>query len=183
MANWNEISDEFSAFIHRVEGGYVNHPADPGRETNMGVTLATFKQLAPTLLGVAGTLDNLKKLTKEQHKKILRYYWTLANGDQYRNNAIAVYATELTWGSGEGGAKRMLRNAAKSLGKDLTGASNITPNDVVILNTLDTEQLFDAITAARWKFYKSLSTWPIFGKGWSNRMNLFVQLFKKKVLI
>ncbi|HFC6667126.1 TPA: glycosyl hydrolase 108 family protein, partial [Neisseria meningitidis] len=38
------MSDEFNRFIERVlshEGGYVNHPKDPGGETNWGITKRT----------------------------------------------------------------------------------------------------------------------------------------------
>ena len=31
-------------FIKSFEGGFVNHPADPGGATNMGVTIATWKK-------------------------------------------------------------------------------------------------------------------------------------------
>ncbi len=38
------MSDKFNRFIERVlshEGGYVNHPQDPGGETNWGITKRT----------------------------------------------------------------------------------------------------------------------------------------------
>ena len=38
------MSDKFNQFINRVlshEGGYVNHPQDPGGETNWGITKRT----------------------------------------------------------------------------------------------------------------------------------------------
>ena len=38
------MSDKFTKFIDRVlshEGGYVNHPKDPGGETNWGITKRT----------------------------------------------------------------------------------------------------------------------------------------------
>jgi len=36
--------DTCLAFTLRAEGGYVDDPADPGGATNMGITLATFRQ-------------------------------------------------------------------------------------------------------------------------------------------
>jgi len=32
------------AFTLRQEGGYVDDPADPGGATNMGITLATYRE-------------------------------------------------------------------------------------------------------------------------------------------
>lgn len=183
MSNWNSIGSPFSDFIKKVEGGWANHPQDPGKETNMGVTIGAWQQLAPKLLGIPGTVATLKNLTKEQHMVILKYYWDASRGESYRNAAIAAYATELAWGSGQGGAKKMLRKAAAALGKTLSANSTMTANDVAILNSLNSAELFDAITAARWNFYKSLSTWPVFGKGWSARINEFITRFKKKALI
>jgi hypothetical protein len=183
MSNWSAIGKDFQAYILKWEGGYVNHPLDPGGATNMGVILTTFQQLAPTYLGIPGTLENLKKLTPAQHLVILKYFWDQAKGEKYKNAAIGAYATELAWGSGPGGAKKMLRKAATALGKTLSTGSTVTDADVATLNTLDSAQLFDAITTARWNFYKSLSTWPTFGKGWSRRIEGFVTDFKKKALI
>lgn len=181
MSNWDNIKNDFQRFILRWEGGYVNHPSDPGGHTNKGVTIGTFAQLAPSLLGIPGTLDNLKKLTDQQHLVILKYYWDKANGDKYSNPVIAAYATELAWGSGQGGAKKIVRNAAAAMGKTLSSASTITSADVATINTIPAEQFFDALTTARFNFYKSLSTWSVFGKGWSNRINDFVSRFKKKL--
>lgn len=183
MSNWASIKDDFQRFILKWEGGYVNHPADPGGHTNKGVILTTFAQLAPTYLGIPGTLENLKKLTDAQHQIILKYFWDQAKGEKFKNPAIGAYATELAWGSGPGGAKKMLRNAAKTLGKTLSAASTTTNADVEILNSLDSAQLFEALTAERWRFYKSLSTWSVFGRGWSKRIIDFDQSFKKKALI
>jgi lysozyme family protein len=183
MANWDSIKDDFQRFILKWEGGYVNHPLDPGGHTNMGVILNTFAAVAPTYLGIPGTLENLKKLTTAQHKIILKYFWDQAKGDKYKNAAIGAYATELAWGSGPGGAKKMLRNAAATLGKKLSTASTTTTADVEILNSIDSQQLFEALTKERWRFYQSLSTWPTFGKGWSRRIIDFDTTFKKKALI
>lgn len=52
--------------ILRHEGGYVNHPADRGGPTNMGVTLRTLSRW----LGRPATLQELKGLTAETVKDI-----------------------------------------------------------------------------------------------------------------
>lgn len=181
MAGWDDVKSTFQKFVLRWEGGYVNHPDDPGGHTNMGVTLRTFQNLAPKLLGIPGTLENLKKLTTEQQYKILKYYWDDVNGDSFTNPYIAAYVTELAWGSGESGAeKKIVSKAVQQFGKSLTVDGVITKADVAVINSIPAAQFFDALTTARLNFYKSLSTWPVFGKGWSNRINDFVNTFKKK---
>jgi lysozyme family protein len=39
-----DMSDTRLAFTSRQEGGYVDDPADPGGATNMGITLATYRE-------------------------------------------------------------------------------------------------------------------------------------------
>jgi lysozyme family protein len=39
------------AFTLRQEGGYVDDPADPGGATNMGITLATYREWSDGPLG------------------------------------------------------------------------------------------------------------------------------------
>lgn len=44
--NTNNVSQAFRTaleFALRWEGGYINHPADKGGETNFGVTSAVYK--------------------------------------------------------------------------------------------------------------------------------------------
>lgn len=50
--------------VLKFEGGYVNHPADPGGETNFGITKRGYPDL------------DIKNLTKEQAREIYRKdYW------------------------------------------------------------------------------------------------------------
>ena len=153
MGNWDAIGRDFQRYILRWEGGYVNHPDDPGGHTNKGVTLATFQNLAPALLGIPGTLDNLKKLTDAQHLKILKYYWDSVKGDSFSNPVIAAYATELAWGSGPGNSKKMFRTAGNAIGVQLSSGSSFTADDIKKINALGPVDLFNAITTARINFY------------------------------
>lgn len=63
--------------IARYEGGYVNHPADPGGPTNRGVTLATLRRLQIDLNGDGRSdISDLRALTLEQAADIfLRDYY------------------------------------------------------------------------------------------------------------
>lgn len=54
------------------EGGYVDHPRDPGGATNKGVTLETFRRF----YGNSKTKNDLKKITDKQLQKIYKKgYW------------------------------------------------------------------------------------------------------------
>ena len=56
------------------EGGYVNHPRDPGGETNLGVTKRVYEEWG-------GTKD-MKDLTHEDVEPIYKKnYWDRVKGD------------------------------------------------------------------------------------------------------
>ncbi len=58
-------------FVLQKEGGYVNHPADPGGETKYGISKRAYPDL------------NIKDLTVEQAKEIYyRDYWLKAGCDE-----------------------------------------------------------------------------------------------------
>lgn len=144
------------------EGGYVNHPFDPGGNTNMGITLETFQSLAPTVLGIPGTLDNLKNLTNAQHKLIAKYFWSHLGDSSIstyniRNWGIQYQAMEQYWGSG-GSQMFPLQHAVNRLrankiavdgyfGKITLGALNEIVNQ---------EQLFHYVYEARLNFYDAI---------------------------
>ena len=73
MAAENWIKS-LEAILHH-EGGYVNHPKDPGGETNLGVTKRVYEDFG-------GTKD-MKDLTREDVEPIYKKnYWDRVKGDQ-----------------------------------------------------------------------------------------------------
>lgn len=59
--------DKAVEFVLKYEGGYIYHPADPGGETNFGISKRAYPQL------------DIKNLTAEHAKNIYRYdYWQKA---------------------------------------------------------------------------------------------------------
>lgn len=85
------------------EGGYVNHPEDPGGETNWGVTLRTARE--------AGYTGSMRDLTRDQAKEIYRTaYWGRAQAEQY-DGAIAFQVFDAAVNHGIGQAIRFLQRA------------------------------------------------------------------------
>ena len=82
--------DKFYKTLLRHEGGFVDHPNDPGGATNMGITIGTFRLHATSLLGIEPTIENLKRLTKEQAAIIYKsQYWDAIDGDNILSQAMA----------------------------------------------------------------------------------------------
>ena len=72
MASQNWIKS-LEAILHH-EGGYVNHPKDPGGETNLGVTKRVYEDFG-------GTKD-MKELIREDVEPIYKKnYWDRVKGD------------------------------------------------------------------------------------------------------
>ena len=69
-----DISKTLQTIIKKHEGGYVNHPADKGGPTHMGITLDTLK----SYLGFSCNEKTLKAMSLDLAIKIYRerYYYT-----------------------------------------------------------------------------------------------------------
>ena len=94
-------------FILKWEGGFVNHPNDPGGATNMGVTLKTWKSQGYDKDG-DGDIDvvDLKKITKQDAIKMLKNnYWSRWFADQIDSQAVANILVDWVWVSGSWGIK------------------------------------------------------------------------------
>ncbi|GHC17629.1 hypothetical protein GCM10010082_06100 [Kushneria pakistanensis] len=150
------FSEAFERLIGH-EGGYVNHPNDPGGETRWGITKRTARE--------AGYRGDMRDLTRERAREIyLTAYWLRARCDQY-DGAIGYQLFDIAVNSGIGNAIRMLQRAA-----DVADDGIVGPITLDAINGHDTLSLIVLLNAERQAFYTRLSTWPTFGKGWSRRV-------------
>lgn len=158
----------FSAVLELIfesEGGYVDHPSDPGGATNMGITrrtLASWRKVSPYTLLPKSAVQNL---TKKEAGDIYRaWYWDRVNADLLP--AGLDYAVT-DYGVNSGPAKAV---------KDLQRIVGVTMDGVVGNNTLaavakwDIEDLINKYCDQRMSFLRSLKTWGVFSKGWTARV-------------
>ena len=139
------------------EGGYVNHPDDPGGETNWGVTLRTARE--------AGYMGNMRDLTREQAREIYRTaYWQRARCDEF-DGAIAFQVFDAAVNHGIGNSIRFLQRAARVADDGVMG-----PVTMTAVQAMTVTDVLARFNAARLNFYTKLSTWPSFGKGWTRRV-------------
>lgn len=139
------------------EGGYVNHPSDPGGETNWGITLRTARE--------SGYLGSMRDITRDQAKTIYKIgYWDRAQADNY-DGAIAFQLFDAAVNHGIGNAIRFLQRAVRVADDGDVGTVTI---DAV--RSMDVTDVLMRFNAARLKFYTDLSTWPTFGRGWARRI-------------
>lgn len=139
------------------EGGYVNHPDDPGGETNWGITLRTARE--------AGYTGTMRALTREEARAIYRAaYWNRAKADQY-DAAIAFQLFDAAVNHGIGQAIRFLQRA---VGVADDGA--VGPVTLAAVHAMTVTDVLSRFNAERLDFYTKLTTWPTFGKGWARRV-------------
>jgi lysozyme family protein len=144
------------------EGGYSNHPDDPGGPTNWGITLADARRYWK---GDA-IADDVRQMPQSVARKIYRErYWDALRCDDLPagvDYAVFDYGVN----SGVGRAGKVLRRVLEL--PDNTSA--VTDAVIAAANDADATQAVSAICAERMAFLKSLRTFPVFGRGWTRRV-------------
>lgn len=134
------------------EGGYVNNPADPGGETNWGISKRSY----PTL--------EIKALTRDQAKSIYRRdFWDRGQMDQLPE-AVAFQVFDAAVNHGIETAVRLLQRAA-SVADD----GHIGPATLAAIRRMTVTDLLMLIIAERLDYWRKLTTWGRFGAGWAGR--------------
>lgn len=160
------------AHILQVEGGFSDHPADPGGATKYGITQATLSNY----LGRQASRAEVQALDWTTAKKIYRkYYWDKIGGDELPP-PIAIMTMDMAVNSGPKTAVRYLQKAANFLDRNrLVEDGVIGPNTLNAVNQLASTKdnalaMIDEFAAKRGIFYASLHTFSDFGLGWTRRL-------------
>ena len=143
------------------EGGYTNHPSDPGGPTNWGITLhdarAYWKRNASALDVRQMPLDVAKQIYRER-------YWNALHCDELPiglDYALFDYGVN----SGISRARKVLMRIVAAC----MPGSNVS--DIVsAANQIATDRLIRDLCAERRAFLRGLKTWPLFGRGWGRRV-------------
>ena len=156
-----ENFDDALKAILKHEGGFVNHPKDPGGMTNLGVT----KKVWEAWVGKAVDEKEMRALTPEvvgpMYKKT---YWDAVKADEmpdgldYLMFDFAVNA----------GPRRAIKTMQKAVGTTPDGA--IGPKTMAALKAANQSELVAKFSAEKEAFYRSLPTFGTFGKGWLRRV-------------
>jgi lysozyme family protein len=157
-ANYDEALERL--LVH--EGGYSNHPSDPGGPTNFGITIHDYRKYLNTNAGAA----DVRSMPVETAKRIYREkYWNVQRCDDLAGGVdYAVFDYGVNSGIGRSG--KVLR---RLLGlSDDTGA--VTDEVIAAVRRSNPKVLVAAICDERLAFLQRLSTWPVFGTGWGRRV-------------
>ena len=135
------------------EGGYVNHKADPGGETQWGISKRSY----PTL--------NIATLTEWDAKQIYRRdFWDRVKADELPD-AVRFDVFDGAVNSGIAQSAMWLQRA---VGVDDDGV--IGPKTLAACRLLAGSMVKARYCGHRLAFMAGLSTWPAFGRGWARRI-------------
>ncbi len=174
-----ELFSKISSVILQHEGGYVNDPNDRGGETNMGITIATWRAYAPSDPGIEATTNTLRNMTKEQAEIIYyNHYWEPKGFCKLETIKIALmlYDWTITSGRAVTQVRKMLHNEYNI---NLVVSNTMDDDMIHCINAIeDQEQLLSRIAEVRKEYYRSLTitngepnTQVRFLTGWINRVN------------
>ncbi len=155
--------DQALTRLLRDEGGYTDHPSDPGGPTNFGITLGDARRYWK---GNA-TADDVRAMPQSVARKIYRErYWNAMRCDELPagvDYAVFDYGVN----SGVGRAGKVLRRVLRL--SDRTSA--VTDDVIAVAGKSVPGDLVIAICTERLAFLKALKTFPVFGRGWTARVN------------
>ncbi len=153
--------DRALAEVLKHEGGFVNHPDDPGGATNRGITIAVYRKW----IDKDGTANDLKKISTAVVAHIYRkHYWNAVRGDDLPPGVdYAVF--DFAVNSGVSRASKFLQAILK-----VPQDGKIGPVTIAAVNDGVPDALINQYCDRRLAFLKALRTWATFGRGWGKRV-------------
>lgn len=137
----------------RHEGGFVDHPDDPGGATNHGITERVARQH-----GYTGRMQDLPlSVASAIYRK---QYWAMVKADSLPD-ALRFHVFDAAVNSGHVQAIKWLQRAAGVAQDGIIGPKTISAS----ANVSPAKY-----TAIRLRFMTDLKNWSSFGKGWARRI-------------
>ena len=145
--------------VLKSEGGWVNNPADPGGETNLGVTKKVWEEW------VGHEVKTMKGLTPADVAPMYQAkYWMACYANQLPMG-VDYMAFDAAVNMGPGRAVKLLQEAMGCVPDGVIG-----PRTMQLIAQKDPKDVVDAYSNRNTSFYESLPTFGTFGKGWLKRV-------------
>ncbi|HWD14670.1 glycoside hydrolase family 108 protein [Pseudochrobactrum sp. sp1633] len=148
-------------YVFEEEGGYVNHPADPGGHTNMGITQATLS----TWMGTKASAADIRNLSQKTAADIYKKnYWDKIAGDALPAGLdYAVF--DFAINSGPARAAKALQKIAGTAQDGIIGDQTLSA-----IHLRDTANVINSLCDMRQAWLQTLTVYKTFGKGWAARV-------------
>jgi len=153
------------ALVLAHEGGFVNHPKDPGGATNQGVTQKVYDAYR---IYHGSKPQSVRHISPSEVSDIYnKNYWRLVRGDSLPcgiDYAVFDFAVN-------SGVSRAIRYLQRLLGVDDDGVIGFKTLAAVELAVRQNEEaLITQYCANRMAFLRRLPTFKTFGVGWTRRV-------------
>ena len=156
----NSNFDECLKMVLIHEGGFVNHPKDPGGATNRGVTQKVYDAYRKTR---ARPMQSVKFITPDETKAIYKFqYWDRVQGD-FLPRGLDYAVFDFAVNSGVSRASEYLQACVGVDQDGVIGALTLSAigNPANVIN---------ALCDRRMSFLRNLGTFLTFGRGWTRRV-------------
>ena len=145
------------------EGGYSNHPEDPGGATNKGITQAVYDGFRTSS---GEPVRSVRSITQAEVAAIYdQQYWDRANCDRLPaglDYAVFDYAVN-------SGVSRAAKDLQRELGVKADGVIGL--GTIAAAEGVDSQRVITGLCDRRLRFLRSLRTFGTFGRGWTSRVD------------
>jgi lysozyme family protein len=139
------------------EGGFSDHPADPGGKTRYGITEAVAREV--------GYRGNMSELPLDLAQRIYKErYWDAVQAENLPAD-LRYIVFDAAVNSGITQAAKWLQRACGAVDDGIIG-----PQTIRAANSLSTDGIKRKMLAQRLRFMATLANWPAFSRGWANRI-------------
>lgn len=147
------------------EGKFTNDRNDRGNWTTGIIGKGELKGTKYGISAMTYPDLDIRNLTLEKAKAIYkRDWWDKINADQI-DSAIVFQVWDFAVNAGMGTAKRKLQKAVGVAEDGIIGKHTIQA-----INDTEINDVLLKFNAERLRYYTSLSTWNLYGKGWTLRV-------------
>ena len=146
--------------VLKSEGGWVNDSRDSGGETIWGVTKAVWEEW------VGHPVATMKNLTEADVAPLYEQkYWRPCYGEVLPRG-LDLLSFSMGVNAGPGRSVKLLQQSIGCVPDGVIG-----PKTRELISASNSATLIAQFSEARRDYYRSLKTFPVFGKGWLSRVD------------
>lgn len=146
------------------EGGYVNHPKDPGGRTNLGVTQRVYEEW----IGYSVSEKIMRGLTVDHVRTLYKVrFWDVVKGDDLPAG-FDLCVFDFAVNAGTNRAARYVQRMVGAVEDGQIGPRTLSLVSQMV-KSLGANHCIMRYQDMRRDYYKMLPTFPTFGKGWLRR--------------
>jgi lysozyme family protein len=150
------------SLVLKSEGTWSDNIKDPGGATMKGITLQVYREWKkdPDI-----TKEQLKNISdQEVHDLYQQLYWNKIYADSLPTGIdYALFDASVNMG-----VLQSTKLIQKTIGVTADGAMG--PKSISAIQANDSKELIEKFSTTKEDFYKGLKLFPVFGKGWLNRV-------------